>query len=360
MTTTYEGISSPELQTPDVLAASWSALLECSPKLRIRDAASTLGVSEAHLLATRVGHDVVRLEVESLSALFEAFGELGEVMASTRNAWAVIEKTGLYENIDIGPHVGLVLNTQIDLRLFPAHFYEVYAQTKVVDAAKGKVLRSIQCFDQRGDSLHKVYLEDETRVGAYEALVAKFKHPVQSRQFVSAQPPKRYETLPDAQVDVEAFKQAWRDLGDTHEFFGMLRKHKVAREQALRLAPDELAYPLDPKCFDRALKLASEEQVSIMIFVNSSGCIEIHTGPISRVVEMGPWINILDKGINLHVQRDGIARAWVVKKPTVDGVVTSLELFDASGELLLMLFGERKPGVPEDERWRALVASLGD
>ena len=47
--------------------------------------------------------------------------------------------------------------------------------------------------------------------------------------------------------------------------------------------------------------------------------------------------------------------AWVVRKPTEDGIVTSVELYDAQGVLLVQFFGERKPGQVEREDWRAIV-----
>ena len=43
---------------------------------------------------------------------------------------------------------------------------------------------------------------------------------------------------------------------------------------------------------------------------------------------------------------------------TVDGLVTSLELFDAEGDTIAMFFGERKPGKPELCEWRALIENL--
>jgi putative hemin transport protein len=67
---------------------------------------------------------------------------------------------------------------------------------------------------------------------------------------------------------------------------------------------------------------------------------------------------VLDPGFNLHLREDHIASAWIVRKPTVDGLVTSLELFDADGNVIAMLFGERKPGKPELDQWRALVETL--
>jgi putative hemin transport protein len=47
-----------------------------------------------------------------------------------------------------------------------------------------------------------------------------------------------------------------------------------------------------------------------------------------------------------------------VKKPTVDGMVTSLETFDAHGELIAQFFGARKPGIPEKPEWRDLVDTV--
>jgi putative hemin transport protein len=73
---------------------------------------------------------------------------------------------------------------------------------------------------------------------------------------------------------------------------------------------------------------------------------------------MGPWLNVLDPTFNLHLREDAIASSWVVRKPTRDGDVTSLELFDAAGFCFAQLFGQRKPGVPELESWRAVLQVL--
>ena len=70
------------------------------------------------------------------------------------------------------------------------------------------------------------------------------------------------------------------------------------------------------------------------------------------------WLNVLDPGFNLHLREDRVANAWIVEKPTSDGVVTSVEAFDGDGELMAMFFGARKPGAPELERWRELVREL--
>jgi putative hemin transport protein len=70
------------------------------------------------------------------------------------------------------------------------------------------------------------------------------------------------------------------------------------------------------------------------------------------------WLNVLDPNFNLHLREDSIAHVWVVEKPTVDGVVTSVEAFDHQGELMAMFFGARKPGKPELQGWRDILDKL--
>src|SRR5690606_1828423 len=86
-----------------------------NPKVRIRDAAKQLGVSEADLVA--IGDSNIRLRPEFKEILNE-ISTLGHVMAPTRNDYAVHERQGTYTKASINGRVGLVANPQIDLRLF--------------------------------------------------------------------------------------------------------------------------------------------------------------------------------------------------------------------------------------------------
>ena len=68
--------------------------------------------------------------------------------------------------------------------------------------------------------------------------------------------------------------------------------------------------------------------------------------------------SVLDPGFQLHLNEALIGQAWVVEKPTTDGIVTALELIDAEGGIIARLFGKRKPGQPEREDWRAILHGL--
>src|SRR5690606_22031960 len=120
---------------------------------------------EAELVATGcLEGKAIRLDVE-MATLIKRMPDLGEVMALTRNDSVVHEKVGRYDKIDINPHVGIVLNEEIDLRLFPKHWHHFFA---VSEPVQDGVRRSIQCFDAAGDAVHKVYLRPESSVDAFE------------------------------------------------------------------------------------------------------------------------------------------------------------------------------------------------
>ena len=73
---------------------------------------------------------------------------------------------------------------------------------------------------------------------------------------------------------------------------------------------------------------------------------------------MGPWFNIMDPSFHLHLRTDHIDQLWVVKKPTKDGHVTSVEAYNADKQLIIQFFGKRHEGEMELMTWRNCVDNL--
>lgn len=338
---------------PEALRTRWMRLKE-DRKLRTRDAAAELGVSEAELVATLCGSSAVRLEGD-FRELVSKMPNVLRAMALTRNASCVHEKTGHYDSVSHGGHTGLVLGPDIDLRIFFSHWRHGFALEE--PGADGAV-RSMQFFDAHGDAVHKIFLRDPDSLEDWTGIVNAFTATDQTPRIEVTPAPPREAPRADGDVDVKGFLDAWSAMRDTHEFFGMLRSHGVARDQALRLADNRFCYRVGNDAPGALLDAVAGTGLSIMVFVGNPGCIQIHTGPIHDVRTMGPWLNVMDPGFNLHLRADHVAQAWVVKKPTDDGIVTSLELFDARGDLIVQFFGARKPGIPEKAEWRELVARL--
>lgn len=338
------------------LALKYEQFKSENPTLRIREIAKKLSTTEAQLVACNRGKNVTMLRPE-FSEILGEIESLGKVMALTRNNEVVHERKGIYQNFSATPHAWLFVGKDIDLRIFPSVWKYAFA---VREGSEDRARWSIQFFAKDGSAVHKIYMEKESDLTVFHQLVEKYKAENQDEELeISAPIPLESKELGDDEIDIEGFRNAWVNLQDTHDFFGMLKTFNVTRTQALRLAPNEFfAKKMANDTLRKALFAAADSGVSIMVFVGNSGMIQIHTGPVKKIVEHGHWINVLDPEFNLHVLENAIAETWIVRKPTTDGEVTSIELFNASGELICTLFGERKPGKPELDSWRALVADL--
>jgi putative hemin transport protein len=297
---------------------------------------------------------VTRLEGE-FSQLIAALKDVGPVMALTRNEAAVHERDGTYLESSVNGHVGLVLGPDIDLRIFYTQWVHAFW---VEEASDKGVNRSAQFFDAHGDAVHKIFERSMTDKDAFEGACKLFAASEQVPGISVLPRPAKAVPNPDSEIDVSGFRDAWTRMTDTHQFFGLLRKFSVARTQAMRLAGPEFAVRVGNDATRFVLQQASDRFLEIMIFVMNPGCIQIHIGPVSNIQVMGSWVNVLDPDFNLHLREDLIVESWIVRKPTEDGVVTSLELYDAQGETIAYLFGKRKPGIPEIQGWRELVAEI--
>ena len=339
------------------LKAAWAKLRADDPKLRIRNAAEKLGVSEVELLATACGETVTRLAVEDWAEFLKELEPLGRVMALTRNDQFVHERKGVYQNAETGlPHnMALLVNADIDLRIFLNPWKTAFAVSE--ETPRGWQ-RSLQIFDASGTAIHKIYLIAESNVEAFEQIVEKYRSADQNRTQSVLPKPDRETEKPDEEIDAEGFRAAWSELKDTHDFFPLMRKFGVSRRQALRLADSEAAYEVAPKVLREILQKAADRKLPIMVFVGNHGIIQIHTGEVEKIFEHGEWFNVMDEAFNLHAKETEIAAAYVVKKPTDDGTVTSVEFFNQDGEEVALFFGKRKPGIPEIQQWRDLVAEL--
>lgn len=336
----------------DSLKEKWNALKAEQPQMRIRNAADALGVSEGELLATNVGEGVTVLTPDFPAILTEV-ESLGKVMALTRNDECVHERKGVYLNPDFSsPHAQLFVGEDIDMRIF-------LSQWKFAFAVEEGDKKSLQFFGKDGLAIHKIYLTKDSHPEAFDALVEKHKAQEQKAGMETETIAPKSEEKPDAEIDVTGFQTAWKELKDTHDFFMMLRKFNVSRVQALRLAPDAtFAKKIDNEKVVTLLEQASARDLPIMVFVGNRGNIQIHTGNVKKVMWHGPWFNVMDPNFNLHLDVSRIAETWVVRKPTTDGMVTAVEVFDKEGNIIVQFFGKRKPGIPELETWRDLVAEL--
>ena len=325
-----------------------------NPKMRERDLAASLGITEADLVAAHCGEGVRRVEPR-VNDLLTGLEAVGEVMALTRNESAVHEKIGIYDKVVTGDNNALVLGEQIDLRIFP----KAWAHGFAVEKRDGdEIRRSLQFFDARGEAVHKVHLRPISNLYAYQKLVASLETVDQqpSVALVEDDAAEAPEAAPS--VSADDLRDRWSKLTDVHQFFGMLRTLKLDRQQAMRMVGQDYAWQLDTDAVAAMFNHVARDGLPIMCFVGSRGCVQIHSGPVRSIKPMGPWLNVLDETFHLHLRLDHIREVWTVRKPTRDGHVTSLEAYGADGNLIIQFFGQRHEGEMERADWRFLAENM--
>ncbi|WP_145651742.1 hemin-degrading factor [Pseudoduganella lurida] len=353
------------------LAERWTTLRTEQPKLGIRDAARTLGVSEAELLATGIGTTATRLADTGHAPreIMRRALDLGKVLGLTRNENGVIEVTGVASRLpeakqgDDGARdaekearelniAGGYLGGPIDLRFHFAHWKHAFA---VVQPGKdGTVSRSLQFFDAYGTAVHKVYLKDDTKVAVFDKLVADFRHPAQDGRLAVLAAPLKAADKPDASVDVKEFRQAWQEMTDVHQFNRIVAEFKLSREQALRLAPAGAARKVTPQAVRQLLEGASAKGIAIMAFLGNPGVTQIYSGKVGKVQEAGGYFNVLDPDFNLHLRDKAFRAGYVLQRAGV----TSVEFYDDGGDLVVTFFGVRERGKPQPPAWIELASGL--
>ena len=356
-----ENATISQSKSANIIALGWKGIADAKPGIRIREAASALGLSEARLLATKTGQEATRLKSD-WPALLKRLPELGRVMSLTRNDACILEHKGAFEKVTVfgkEEHRMATVSGPVETRVFLKSWHVAFA----VKQTKGdRLLTSLQVFDHEGHAVTKIYLQKESHYEAYEAIVADFKSGDQSReQSLSPYSPENY----NEDIDAQAFLHEWSALKDTHQFFPLLKKHKAHRYHAVELAEGKFTYPLAIAAIQEMLEKASRQKLPVMIFAGNRGNLQIHQDKVRtiRLLERGHtgaerWLNVLDPDFNMHLRIDLIAHAWVVIKPTADGDITSIECYDHHYELAVQFFGLRKRGQAELREWKELVSSL--
>lgn len=330
---------------------------EAEPTSRLYDIAEYFEVSEAELLATRCGDTVTRLDARCWSELIRELPKLGCVTALTRNRYAVHKKTGTYHNARI-----TASHEEIAPQLFLNHWQNGFAVIEEIMLGQHLTMRrSLQFFDPHGMAVHKVFLIEASNHRAYKILVGHFASADQSPEQLVSLVPKPLRQQRDSDVDIKGLRAYWQALRDVRDFDYMCERLGVMPIQALRLAGNDLAWRVAPTGFRQLMEVIVEMELPITVSVGSPGVIQTHTGLIHNlqtVGTVGSWLNVSEPGFVLYLREDRIHTAWVVKKPTADGVVTALELYDAKGESIAVLSGKRTPGQAWAEVWRGAVSTL--
>lgn len=310
-------------------------------------------LSEAELVAARCGQGVCRLEGDWKKVLKE-MPTLGPIRCHTGNRAVLHDRFGPYRWVRFIFNAGQTGGPEVDLRLFMQNWRHGFAVAEHTDHG---LERSFQFFGRFGEALHKVFLGPQSSQADFDRIVEKFRSRDQ-RTTQEVEPLRPRREKPDSEVDVKAFQTKWRKMWDTHQFFSLHRKFGLHRLQALRLAPPEMVRALRLDAGRQLFEAASRARVGFMTFSGNAGCLEIYKGEAHHLDQVGDWFRVREADFHLDIHEPSIAYAYEVRKPTIFGPITSVELFDAMGDNVAVFYGKRRRIEREHRDWREVVASV--
>jgi putative hemin transport protein len=304
---------------PDELTDRWRALRDLDPFVSIADAAARLDVVEAELVASLCGMGAIRLQ-GPFGDLVRALPKLGRVRSVTRNSHASIETRGAYPAAGAGC-AGAA--GEIGARFFPDQWRYGYALDETVLGTSEPAL----CFyDARGAAVHEIHGERETDRTLFGRLVDLFAC---------------FDQTPGESIVLASGHRMLASAGTGT----WLRQADAARPIAVASVAD-------------VLDAARREAIPVSFAVQSRGVVHRFSGLLHELDVTAGRLELRAPWLRAYAALDGIAEAWTVHTPSLDGPSTSIELLDRVARVVASISGARSPGQPETRHWRELVDSV--
>lgn len=337
----------------EILKLEKQALAKEERPPRAREAAKRLGISEAEYVALDCGDKVQALDMTRLTEILQSVVKLGEVMALTRNDAGVFESHGCYEGAEIrnGLLIFNATDSSIDLRLRIKDWRFGFA----VDE-NGR--QSMQFFDVSGRAVHKVYVTEKSDVEAYLALIDEFSASNCYEEMKAIQPASPIVISEPKDLDVAGLRKDWNKLENAHQVNALLKAYGMTRPQVYACL-DEGLDRLPTTALKSLLEEASDKKWLLNLFLPNGKATQIHHGKVNKIMEMGPWLNVLDPKFNLHLNLELTDSVWrVMKEVTGTGQTYSVELFDEHQQSIMMIYSAPEADAIQHQQWRDFVGGL--
>ncbi|MAM99226.1 MAG: hypothetical protein CMF91_05005 [Candidatus Marinimicrobia bacterium] len=283
------------------IKTKWEKLQAEDKKIRIRDAAKKLETSEASLLSTEINDGVYFLNISDYNTFLTEVLSLDKIMLLIRSDSVVHEKT--ISSKDIQLRDNKVFNNksnELILEFNPTLFKYIFSQNKL--HAK-RSLRSFQIFDIYGDAILKIYLKGKNEI-EFDNIVERYK----SEYNYELQEPINHKNLePKSIIELNSSVKECECYD----------------------------YDLNENILRKVLIGSSKEQIPIQIHAIGKGTIQYHKDLIKKIVDFGPWINIIDKTFNLHAMENHLKHVILKKHQRNNDSFYYLDFYDISNNYVL-------------------------
>ena len=325
-----------------------------------RDASEYLGTTEVQLLATELGPDVVLLKnsPQDILRLFDTATKWGQALSVMRNEYGISEREVVLNQVQVRTAASgeLDLAGPLRARIFPSRWKYVFSVIHYYGSDHVAV-RSLQAYDQYGNSIVKLILHSDADNAAFDRLTRDMRA---DRQVIDPTQPRVFVSEEQAKASAASLQTAVRQARTPAEVETLLEDIPFAAHERLwKYWPVGDVRTLDASVV-RALAtelVASREPV--LATVDNGGMVQHYVGRISQAKSIGMgWYSFLGEGIALHVHEPDIASGRAIRFHTAAGDVTVVEFIDTAGAVAMRFVDAPPAGEGESPIWRELAAGL--
>lgn len=158
-------------------------------------------------------------------------------------------------------------------------------------------------------------------------------------------------------LDISEIRRSWSEMRGALDLNELLSKIKASRLDVYQLIGIDYAMQIEKDAIYDILKGVVDYNIPILMSMGNGAVLQTYQGLIHKISSKGNWISILDGESSFHLQEERIHHVWIVKKPSINGMHISMELFDQSGDVLAIFSGADVGGISQC-KWRKLVEQI--
>jgi len=303
--------------------------------------------------------------------LMQRLAALGNLTEVTRNSSALLEKDNVSGTLYVNNEIELAPAEAMHLRIFYPQWEHGYAleehdacncgkDSSDSNGNSGAKQHSLQFFDRYGSMMHKIVLGENGDIASFRQLVSDHAAAEQLAPHLVHPLHSDAESDDDSlrQIDVDALRADWAHTHNHDDFIQRQEAFDQQRLRKLRLAGKAFAYQVANDSARVILQRMTEFGTSIMAQVGNAGIVQAYYGKIKNIRVKDSRLKITNSGFRMQLREDHIDSVWVAKKPTTDGIITSLELFNRQGTHIASFLSKKSNGQPEPREWREAIMRL--
>jgi len=333
------------------LQETYKNVCEKYGELSDREAKKILGVTELDIVDQQLGVSSVALKTSFLG-IVNSLSSLGYTTTEVYNNVAVQECRGFYMATACEDTINIIMANakEAGIKLLLDSWQCIYAVRKLTELG---YRYSFQIFDKNGSVVQKIFMRSQSNFYAYQDIVNNYKDSFcKNTPIINKVVSNIYK-----EVDVRELILDWRKAKSISHAEELTKKYKLSYQEIYRYIGDVYAEELPVKKLEVIMEQVTERNMPMSFYTFNNGASQYYSGTLDSAYASGDYLYCIAADFSLKILETGIANAWLVRKATSGGIVTSLEFYDSYGSQLLKVHGQYDSHYGESIHWKRLAES---